>query len=172
MEKLIISEERTGPDNSLALLTLSGTIETTNASGLEDTLERIIDDRCFRIVVDLGMVKYISSAGWGIFISEIKRIRRNGGDIKLAAMTPEVREVFELLEFNLVEMVAGRGLSFLGWLPRDVWRMEWRKQDMGIGLGYTTRFKWRKTRTSRPQLHAALNTSHWVRRSCFRAPIW
>jgi anti-sigma B factor antagonist len=100
MEKLIISEERTGPDNSLALLTLSGTIETTNASGLEDTLERIIDDRCFRIVVDLGMVKYISSAGWGIFISEIKRIRRNGGDIKLAAMTPEVREVFELLEFN------------------------------------------------------------------------
>lgn len=100
MEKLIISEERTGPDNSLALLTLSGTIETTNASGLEDTLERIINDRCFRIVVDLGMVKYISSAGWGIFISEIKRIRRNGGDIKLAAMTPEVREVFELLEFN------------------------------------------------------------------------
>ena len=102
MEKLIISEERTGPDNSLALLTLSGTIETTNASGLEDTLERIIDDRCFRIVVDLGMVKYISSAGWGIFISEIKRIRRNGGDIKLAAMTPEVREVFELLEFNSI----------------------------------------------------------------------
>jgi anti-sigma B factor antagonist len=102
MEKLIISEERTGPENSLALLTLSGTIETTNASGLEDTLERIIDDRCFRIVVDLGMVKYISSAGWGIFISEIKRIRRNGGDIKLAAMTPEVREVFELLEFNSI----------------------------------------------------------------------
>jgi anti-anti-sigma factor len=102
MEKLIISEERTGPDNSLALLTLSGTIETTNASGLEDTLERIINNKCFRIVVDLGSVKYISSAGWGIFISEIKRIRRNGGDIKLAAMTPEVREVFELLEFNSI----------------------------------------------------------------------
>lgn len=102
MEKLIISEERTGPDNSLALLTLSGTIETTNASGLEDTLERIINNKCYRIVVDLGSVKYISSAGWGIFISEIKRIRRNGGDIKLAAMTPEVREVFELLEFNSI----------------------------------------------------------------------
>jgi anti-anti-sigma factor len=102
MEKLIISEERTGPESSLALLTLSGTIETTNAAGLEDTLERIIDDKCYRIVVDLGSVKYISSAGWGIFISEIKRIRRNGGDIKLAAMTPEVREVFELLEFNSI----------------------------------------------------------------------
>jgi anti-anti-sigma factor len=73
-----------------------------NASGLEETLERIINDKCYRIVVDLGSVKYISSAGWGIFISEIKRIRRNEGDIKLAAMTPEVREVFELLEFNSI----------------------------------------------------------------------
>lgn len=102
MEKLIISEERSGADNSLVLLTLNGTIETTNASGLEETLERIIDGKCYRIVVDLSSVKYISSAGWGIFISEIKRIRRNGGDIKLAAMTPEVREVFELLEFDSI----------------------------------------------------------------------
>ena len=102
MEKLIISEERVGQDDSLVLLTLRGTIETTNASGLEETLERIINDRCYRIVVDLGSVTYISSAGWGIFISEIKKIRRNGGDIKLAAMVPEVREVFELLEFNSI----------------------------------------------------------------------
>ena len=102
MEKLIISEERTGSDSPISLITLKGAIETTNAAGLEDTLKRIISDNCYRIVVDLSGVNYISSAGWGIFISEIKRIRRNGGDIKLAAMTPEVREVFELLEFNSI----------------------------------------------------------------------
>ncbi|MGD8414389.1 MAG: STAS domain-containing protein [Candidatus Latescibacterota bacterium] len=102
MEKLIISEERTNSEHPISLITLKGAIETTNASGLEDTLRRIMGDRCYRIVVDLSGVNYISSAGWGIFISEIKRIRRNGGDIKLAAMTPEVREVFELLEFNSI----------------------------------------------------------------------
>ena len=100
MEKLVISEERAGTNPPIAVLTLKGTIETTNASGLEETLARIVDERCYRIVVDLGGVTYISSAGWGIFISEIKRIRRNGGDIKLAAMSPEVREVFDLLEFG------------------------------------------------------------------------
>ena len=100
MEKLVISEERAGSNPPVAVLTLKGTIETTNASGLEETLARIVDERCYRIVVDLGSVTYISSAGWGIFISEIKRIRRNGGDIKLAAMSPEVREVFDLLEFG------------------------------------------------------------------------
>ena len=100
MEKLVISEERAGSNPPVSVLTLKGTIETTNASGLEETLARIMDERCYRIVVDLGAVTYISSAGWGIFISEIKRIRRNGGDIKLAAMSPEVREVFDLLEFG------------------------------------------------------------------------
>ena len=100
MEKLIISEERTGAANAVSVITLRGTIETTNASGLEEMLERIVNEKCYRIVVDLGGVRYISSAGWGIFISEIKRIRRNAGDIKLAGMRPEVREVFDLLEFG------------------------------------------------------------------------
>ena len=102
MEKLIISEERIDAEDPISLVRLRGTIETTSAAGLEETIERVIDDQCYRIVVDLGAVTYVSSAGWGIFISEIKRIRRNDGDIKLAGMVPEVREVFDLLEFNSI----------------------------------------------------------------------
>ena len=100
MEKLIISQENVEAAMPMTLLSLKGTIETTNATTLEDAIGRIIGDDCFRIVVDLAEVSYISSAGWGIFISEIKRVRRESGDIKLAAMRPEVREVFDLLEFN------------------------------------------------------------------------
>ena len=100
MEKLIISEEKTMGEVPVVVISLKGSIETTNASTLEEVIERIINDRCFQILVDLSGVTYISSAGWGIFISEIKRIRKNGGDIKLATMAPGVREVFELLEFH------------------------------------------------------------------------
>jgi len=100
MEKLIISEERLASEVPVVLLSLKGTVETTNASTLEDAIERVINDDCFRIIVDLSEVTYISSAGWGIFISEIKRVRRETGDIKLASMRAEVWEVFELLEFN------------------------------------------------------------------------
>lgn len=100
MEKLIISEEKLDSKVPVTLISLRGSIETTNASILEEAIERIINEKCFQIVVDLKEVSYISSAGWGIFISEIKRIRRNGGDIKLATMSPGVREVFELLEFH------------------------------------------------------------------------
>ncbi|MDH3217050.1 MAG: STAS domain-containing protein [Candidatus Krumholzibacteria bacterium] len=100
MEKLIIAEENVNPRDRVVLLNLKGTIETTNAGSLEDVIQRIIGENCYRIVVDLSGVTYISSAGWGIFVSEIKQVRRQSGDIKLAAMRPEVREVFDLLEFN------------------------------------------------------------------------
>jgi anti-sigma B factor antagonist len=100
MEKLTISQENVNPRDRVVLLNLKGTIETTNAGILEDVIARLIGEKCFRIVVDLSGVTYVSSAGWGIFISEIKRVRRQAGDIKLAAMRPEVREVFDLLEFN------------------------------------------------------------------------
>jgi hypothetical protein len=41
----------------------------------------------------------MSSAGWGVFVGEIKTVREKGGDIKLASMTAEVSEVYQILEF-------------------------------------------------------------------------
>ena len=54
------------------------------------------------VVVDLKDVDYISSAGWGIFIGEIKDIRHRGGDLKLSGMVGDVYEVFQLLEFHSI----------------------------------------------------------------------
>jgi anti-anti-sigma regulatory factor len=65
-------------------------------------LEALLKSGPYNIIIDLGNVDYISSAGWGIFISEIKSIREKGGDLKLARMIPDVYEVFELLEFHYI----------------------------------------------------------------------
>jgi len=100
MERLIVSVEELDGPVRVAVINLKGTIEMTNASSLEDALRRLMGRDQFRFVVDLSEVGYISSAGWGIFIGELKKIRRNSGDIKLVGMTPEVREVFSLLEFD------------------------------------------------------------------------
>lgn len=100
MERLIVSVEELDGPVRVAVINLKGTIEMTNASSLEETLRRLMGKDQFRFVVDLSEVGYISSAGWGIFIGELKRIRHKSGDIKLVGMTPEVREVFDLLEFD------------------------------------------------------------------------
>ncbi|MDF1546030.1 MAG: STAS domain-containing protein [bacterium] len=81
---------------------VDGVIDTITASELEQVIDSLVKRERFRIVIDLAGVDYISSAGWGIFISNIKLVRQNGGDIKLANMIENVREIYELLEFENV----------------------------------------------------------------------
>lgn len=100
MEGIQVSAEVAGSRNHISIIKVGGYIDTTTSSELERSLDSLLKQGRFFIIVDLGNVDYISSAGWGIFISEIKSIRENGGDLKLVRMVPDVYEIFELLEFH------------------------------------------------------------------------
>ena len=102
MEGIQVSVEKIGPQSDISIIRVGGYIDTTTSSELERALDSLLKAGIVRVVIDLGSVDYISSAGWGIFISEIKGIRERGGDLKLARMIPDVYEVFELLEFNYI----------------------------------------------------------------------
>jgi anti-sigma B factor antagonist len=102
MEGIQVSVEKIGPQSDVSVIRVGGYIDTTTSSELERALDSLLKAGVFRIIIDLGNVDYISSAGWGIFISEIKGIRERGGDLKLAKMIPDVYEVFELLEFHYI----------------------------------------------------------------------
>jgi anti-sigma B factor antagonist len=102
MEGIQLSVEKTGSNNNISVIKVGGYIDTTTSSELEHALNTLLKAGSYNIIIDLGNVDYVSSAGWGIFISEIKGIRENGGDLKLVKMIPEVYEVFELLEFHYI----------------------------------------------------------------------
>jgi anti-sigma B factor antagonist len=102
MEGINVSFSRPESNPDVSVLSVQGYVDTTTSSELEESLKRLLKKGRFNIVIDLGGVNYISSAGWGIFISEIKSIRENGGDLKLASMIGDVYEVFELLEFQTI----------------------------------------------------------------------
>jgi anti-anti-sigma factor len=102
MEGIQVSVEKAGPQSDISIIRVGGYIDTTTSSELESALDSLLKAGIVRVVVDLGNVDYISSAGWGIFISEIKGMRERSGDLKLARMVPDVYEVFELLEFHYI----------------------------------------------------------------------
>lgn len=102
MEGIQVSVEKIGPQSDISIIRVGGYIDTTTSSELERALDSLLKTGIVKVIIDLGSVDYISSAGWGIFISEIKGIRERGGDLKLARMIPDVYEVFELLEFNYI----------------------------------------------------------------------
>ena len=102
MNDINISFSKAGENPNVSIISVRGFVDTTTSAELEESLKRLLRKGRYDIVIDLGGVNYISSAGWGIFISEIKEIRENGGDLKLAAMIGDVYEVFELLEFQTI----------------------------------------------------------------------
>jgi anti-sigma B factor antagonist len=102
MSDIKISLDSSGPAGELSIVRVDGVIDTMTSTDLEKVMNSLMERRRYNIIIDLGGVDYISSAGWGIFISNIREIRQHSGDIKLARMIPNVYEIFELLEFDSI----------------------------------------------------------------------
>ena len=102
VDGIVVSVIGAKKPDEVSVIKVGGYLDTTTARDLETALNGLLDKHSYKIVLDLSGVTYISSAGWGIFIGEIKEIRNHGGDLKLAAMTGDVFEVFQLLEFQSI----------------------------------------------------------------------
>ena len=100
MRSLEYSVETVGAKKSIAILSLDGYVDSATSLNMDEAIDSILRQGVYRVVVDLTKVGYISSAGWGVFISKIKDIRENSGGLKIAGMRPDVRDVFDLLGFG------------------------------------------------------------------------
>ena len=101
-DNIKISLSASGHAPEVSQIRIDGVVDTLTASELEQVFDSLLRRSRYKILVDLAGVDYISSAGWGIFISHIRDIRDNNGDVILANMVTEVQEIFELLEFDKV----------------------------------------------------------------------
>lgn len=80
---------------------VSGRIDHETAPELEKTLEGLIEDGHYNIVIDLENVEYISSRGLRALLTARKAARRwNRGDVRLANLQEHVRETFDLVGFT------------------------------------------------------------------------
>lgn len=102
MEGIEISIAQAGTRRDIALLRVKGYIDTQTCTEMLAQITNVLKQGFFHLIVDMGQVNYVSSAGWGVFVGEIKGIREAGGNLKIVEMTPEVHEVFEMLEFNRI----------------------------------------------------------------------
>ncbi len=91
-----------GDSDEIAIIEAKGFIDTTTAPELEKKLEEQLAFNKYKIVVNLEKIDYVSSAGWGVFVSEIREIRENSGDLVLVNMSPDVYDVYELMEFSSI----------------------------------------------------------------------
>jgi anti-sigma B factor antagonist len=96
-------------DGDLSVLSLEGYLDAHTAPQFEKAIQDEIDAGRVRLIVDGAQLKYISSAGLGVFMSFIEEIRDKGGDIKICSLVPKVRQIFDILGFHAIyDMVESR----------------------------------------------------------------
>lgn len=86
----------------VSIIKLKGFLDAHTAPVLENNFNDLLNNNKFKIVVDFHELAYISSAGLGVFMAFIEKVRENKGDIKLAAMNEKVYNIFDLLGFPLL----------------------------------------------------------------------
>jgi anti-sigma B factor antagonist len=86
----------------VSIVYLNGYLDAHTAPMLENNFSELISNEKYRIVVNFKDLAYISSAGLGVFMAFIEKIRENNGDIKLTSMSDKVFNIFDLLGFPLL----------------------------------------------------------------------
>jgi anti-sigma B factor antagonist len=84
----------------ICIIKCIGNIDSDAYSGLKEVFDKLMREKKYKIVVDLSDVNFISSTGWGIFIGSLQKIRSGGGDLRLAAMTEEVENIYNMVNFG------------------------------------------------------------------------
>lgn len=86
----------------VARLDLEGHLDWANYPQVEDALARLFEGRTWRIVVNLGRIEYVSSAGFGCFIGALDTVRKQGGNLVFLATPAKIREVFTILGLSSI----------------------------------------------------------------------
>jgi len=89
---------REGP----VLIKASGRLDAATVAVFEQTLQQLLDEEQYRLIVNLNNVNYISSSGLRALITARRRAIGQGGEIFLCCMSPRVRQVFDMIGFSSV----------------------------------------------------------------------
>ena len=91
--EIITREEAAG----VTIVVLKGAIDAYSYTKLEETLNNLIAQEAYKLIVDLSRVDYTASHGLGLLAGLLGVVRKNSGNMVLLNPKPAVRETLELL---------------------------------------------------------------------------
>jgi len=94
-----ITTETNGPD---AFVQVEGRIDTTNYNEFENAVNDVLNGSVKQMYLDCSGLNYISSSGLRIFLALQKKMMTTGGKLKLFAMQPSIREIFDISGFSSI----------------------------------------------------------------------
>lgn len=89
-------EVRTQREGSAIVFVVEGDLDVYATPILQSTVEGAIAPEIREVVIDLAAVRYIDSSGLGALVGLLKRLKRDGVELRLRSLHPDVRKIFDL----------------------------------------------------------------------------
>lgn len=86
----------------VTVVAVTGSIDALTADTLVTALLDEVREGRTRLVAHFAGVEYTSSAGLRVLLSTLKEARQRGGDLRLAEIRPNVKQVLELSGFTSI----------------------------------------------------------------------
>lgn len=112
--------------SDIALIPVESDLDVTTVDAMRLTIDRLIDGGCRRIILNMRGASYIDSAGMGLLLGEIRRMRSCGGLISLTNVSRPVLTILRrerVVDFIPVTRADSRGrLNELDPSVQPLWR--------------------------------------------------
>jgi len=86
--------------NGTTVLSPAGRIDSSNARQFEEVVMKTLEAGTADMVIDLGDLSYISSAGLRVILLTAQKLKAKGKSLKLCSLSPMILEVFEVSGFS------------------------------------------------------------------------
>jgi anti-sigma B factor antagonist len=84
------------------ILEIHGTLDALTAPDLRGVVDELVSERRRSITLDLSSLRLIDSSGVGLIVSLFRRIRPDGGELKIVGLREQPRAIFRLLRLDRV----------------------------------------------------------------------
>jgi anti-sigma B factor antagonist len=85
-----------------SMLRIEGTLDAVTAPEVRPALDALVAENRRKITIDLSSLRLIDSSGVGVLVSLFKRVRANGGDVRVVGVKDQPRAIFRLLRLDRV----------------------------------------------------------------------
>jgi anti-sigma B factor antagonist len=73
-----------------------GEFDVATSPDLRELLTRLVRDGADRLVLDLDGVDFLDSTGLGTILGALRRVRTNGGDLRIVSTQAGIARLFEI----------------------------------------------------------------------------
>ena len=92
--------------DDVTIIDVEGQLIVGNRQELNQRVLEELDGGARKFLIDFSNTGYIDSSGLGVLVSLSKKIREQGGELRLANLTEDLRTLFELTKLDTLFHIA------------------------------------------------------------------